>query len=84
MKNITLKIDDDTYRRARSFAAKSGTSVSALVRQFLERQIEDDESHDQRVKDLEALYRAADKRARPRKRSLKPLTRGEIHDERLR
>ncbi len=35
MKNITVSIDDETYRRARIKAAERGTSVSALVKQFL-------------------------------------------------
>jgi plasmid stability protein len=35
MKNITVSVDDDVYRRARVAAAEQDTSVSALVRQFL-------------------------------------------------
>ena len=35
MKNITVSLDDDTYRRARMIAAQRDTSVSALVRRFL-------------------------------------------------
>ena len=35
MKNITVTLDDETYRRARMIAAQRDTSVSALVRQFL-------------------------------------------------
>ena len=35
MKNITVSLDDETYRRARVMAAQRGKSVSALVRQFL-------------------------------------------------
>jgi Family of unknown function (DUF6364) len=35
MKNITVSLDDDTYRRARMIAAQRDTSVSALVKQFL-------------------------------------------------
>ena len=35
MKNITVSLDDDTYRRARVIAAERDTSVSALVKQFL-------------------------------------------------
>ena len=35
MKNITVSVDDETYRRARIKAAEQDTSVSALVRQFL-------------------------------------------------
>lgn len=36
MKNITLSIDDETHRQARIRAAEMGTSVSALVRGFLQ------------------------------------------------
>jgi plasmid stability protein len=36
MKNITLSVDDETYRRARILAAERGTSVSALVREYLQ------------------------------------------------
>ena len=35
MKNITLSIDEGTYRRARIRAAELDTSVSALVRDYL-------------------------------------------------
>jgi hypothetical protein len=35
VKNITVSVDDETYRRSRIKAAEAGTSVSALVRAFL-------------------------------------------------
>jgi predicted CopG family antitoxin len=35
MKNITVSVDDETYRHARMKAAEQDTSVSALVRRFL-------------------------------------------------
>jgi len=35
MKNITVSLDDETYRRARMKAAELDSSVSALVRRFL-------------------------------------------------
>jgi hypothetical protein len=35
MKNITVSVDDDTYRMARIRAAERATSVSALVRSYL-------------------------------------------------
>ena len=35
VKNITVSVDDDTYRRARVKAAEQDTSVSSLVRDFL-------------------------------------------------
>ena len=35
MKNITVSVDDETYRRARITAAEQGRSVSAMVRDYL-------------------------------------------------
>lgn len=35
VKNITVSVDDETYRRSRIKAAEAGTSVSALVKSFL-------------------------------------------------
>jgi len=35
MKNITVSVDDDTYRGARVKAAAMDTSVSALVKRYL-------------------------------------------------
>jgi plasmid stability protein len=37
MKNITLSIDDEAYRNARVWAALHNTSVSAVVRDLLNR-----------------------------------------------
>lgn len=90
MKNVTLKIDDETYRRARVRAASRGTSVSAMVRQFLSSlsaNSDSDEQQHQRIVDkLKEIYREADARATPRDdaKPLVPLSREEIHAERLR
>ncbi len=35
MKNITLSVDEETYRLARIAAAERNTTVSALVRDYL-------------------------------------------------
>jgi hypothetical protein len=35
VKNITVSLDDETYRRARMIAAQRDTSVSALVKRYL-------------------------------------------------
>lgn len=35
MKDITVSIDDETYRRACIRAAEQDTSVSALIKRFL-------------------------------------------------
>jgi plasmid stability protein len=37
VKNITVSVPDEVYRRARIQAAATGTSVSALVRDHLEK-----------------------------------------------
>jgi plasmid stability protein len=36
MKNVTVSLDDETYRRARVKAAQAGRSLSALVREAIE------------------------------------------------
>ncbi len=36
MKNLTLSIDDETYRAARIRAAELGTSLSAMVKDYLQ------------------------------------------------
>lgn len=36
MKNLTLSLDDEVYRQARIAAAERGTSISALVRDYLQ------------------------------------------------
>jgi len=85
MKNITLKIDNEVYRRARIRAAHEGTSVSAMVREFLVNQVGvEDELENRRIAALDEIYRIADARKHPRAEPLKPLTRDEIYAERLR
>lgn len=85
MKNITLKIDDETYRKARIRAAHEGTSVSAMVRDFLIRQAGEEEDREtRRIAALDELYRIAEARSQVRAETLKPLIREEIYAERLR
>ena len=35
MPNITLSVDDETYRAARIYAAQQNATVSGVVRQYL-------------------------------------------------
>lgn len=84
MKNITLKVDDETYRKARIRAAREGTSVSAMVREFLQREEDEEASREaKRIQSLEALYTIANQRANQNKKPVKPLSREEIYAERL-
>ena len=56
MKNITVSLDDETYRRARTIAAQRNTSVSALVKRFLI-DLASEESETERLKPGERAFR---------------------------
>ena len=57
MKNVTVSLDDETWRRARIKAAEMNTSVSALVKQFLN-ELGSGESESERLKREERVLRA--------------------------
>ena len=57
MKNITVSVDDETYRRARMKAAEQDTSVSALVKGFLI-SLAEEESSAERLRREERALRA--------------------------
>ena len=48
VKNITVSLPDEVYRRARIKAAERDTSVSAIVREFLIRLAEDETDFERR------------------------------------
>lgn len=75
MKNITVSIDDELYRRARVRAAELDSSVSAVVRKFLT-EFAGEETDFERRKRLqdETLARIRAFRAGDR------LTRDEVHE----
>lgn len=52
MKNITVSLDDETYRAARIHAAAHDTSVSAMVKEYL-REISDQDNEFIRRKNLQ-------------------------------
>jgi predicted transcriptional regulator len=56
MRNITVSLDDETYRRARMIAAQRDTSVSALVKRFLH-ELGSGESEAERLKRQERTLR---------------------------
>ena len=57
MRNITVSLDDETYIRARVAAAERDSSVSALVKAFLE-QLASQETETERLKRLEREIRS--------------------------
>lgn len=77
MKNITVSVSDDIYRRARIRAAELDTSVSALVRGFLE-QVTEQESEFERRRRLQQEVLASIGQFRAGDR----LSRDEAHERR--
>jgi hypothetical protein len=70
MRNITVSVDDKTYRRARVKAAEQDTSVSALVKRFLnglaaeESDCERLKREERALRDRISAFRAADRLSR--------------------
>ncbi len=77
MSSITVSVPDDIYHRARVRAAERETSVSALVREFLQRLADGGT-------DFEARWRLQDEvlRSIRRFRAGDRLSREEAHDRR--
>jgi plasmid stability protein len=74
MKNITVTVDDETYRLARVRAAEQDTSVSALVKSFLT-DVANGGSRTEKLKRDEVALRASIKSFRAGDR----LNRDEVH-----
>ena len=77
MKNITVSVDDDTYRRARITAAERDTSVSAMVRGYLQ-DVAAGESDTERLKREERALREKVLNFNGKDR----LSRDDVHDRR--
>jgi hypothetical protein len=77
VKNITVSLDDDIYRRARMIAAERDTSVSALVKEFLvalgsgESEVERLKREERALRERITSFRATDR-----------VSRDELHDRR--
>jgi plasmid stability protein len=75
MRNITVSVPEETYRRARIRAAELDTSVSALVRGFLD-EVAGEETDFARRRKLQEEVRATVKRFRAGSR----LRRDQVHE----
>ncbi|MFC7498042.1 ribbon-helix-helix protein, CopG family [Enterovirga sp. GCM10030262] len=78
MKNVTVSLDDATYRAARVKAAQAGRSLSALVREALE-ELGSGETEFERLHREELELREKLKELPPFRASDR-LTREEVHD----
>ena len=79
VKNITVSIPDDVYRTARVRAAERGSSVSALVGEYL-RSLTDDEAEFSRLESQQRQVQGEIERFRAGDR----LGRNELHDRAIR
>jgi plasmid stability protein len=61
MKNITVSVDDETYRKARIRAAELDTSVSAVVRKLLTEFAEGESRFERLKKQEEAILAKIEK-----------------------
>jgi plasmid stability protein len=79
VKNITVTVPDDVYRNARIRAAERGTSVSALVGEYL-RSLSGREAEFSRLEDQQKHLQREIQQFRARDR----LDRDQLHDRAVR
>jgi hypothetical protein len=75
MTNLTLAIDANLLRKARIQALKQGTSVNAVIREFLEQYVGGGAARDRAIDDLLNLSSRANSR-----RGGRTWTRTDLHD----
>jgi len=79
MKNITVSVNNEVYHRVRVRAAERRSSVSALVREFLEHLAEEDSDFARKQRQQNELI-ARIRAERPGFSASDRLTRAEVHD----
>lgn len=84
-KNLTLAIDEDLLDRARVLAAMRRTTVNAMVREFLEREVGGEGDQARRAEAWSRLFRETDEAlAAAGAREPVRFDREELYDEVLR
>jgi hypothetical protein len=80
--NLTLSVDDKLVEKARQVASRQGTSLQALVRQYIETLAGSREGA-ALVQRLEEQWRAADKLLRTSAARNYKFDRGELYEDRV-
>ncbi len=78
MKNLTLSVEERTLEAAREYAARHGTTVNHLVRDFLARTVRPESSGDWAEKLFSEMDRRPGKSGRPRRWSREDIYRERI------
>ena len=84
MKSITITLADDVYHQARQKASAHDTSLSRVVREYLQHWTADDQQRASRLQALSSLFTRADRRDREKRGSAGPFQREATYAERLR
>lgn len=80
MKNITVSVDEDTYHAARIEAAKRQTSVSAMVRHYLQSVVENRDEEDSSIDpELASLFALSDSKHAKKRGSVGSLNRESLY-----
>ena len=79
MKNITLAIDEEVLERARSYAEKQGTTVNALVREYLNSLLDQQARREAALLELRKMMETSEARLGPNYK----WNREEIYEERM-
>ena len=77
MRNITLSVDEDSYRNVRIAAAHRGTSVSGLVRDFF-RSLQPGETEPDRK--IEELFQVMDQEGTHGRAATRERVRSKLYD----
>lgn len=77
MGNLTITIDEDSLKKARMRALQEGTSVNAILREFLEAYAGSQRERQNAVNDILELSRASKSR-----RGGRSWSRDELHERR--
>jgi hypothetical protein len=83
MKNLTLTLPDDLYRKARSKAAAADTSLSRVVQDYVRRWVRDEPAHAELAARLDALFADSDARDQNKRGSAGPFGREDLYAGRL-
>jgi len=83
VKNLTLTLPDDLYRKARSKAAAADISLSRVVQDYVRRWVRDEPAREELTARLDALFADSDSRDRNKRGSAGPFGRDDLYARRL-
>ncbi len=80
MKNVTVSLDEESYRRGRIRAAEEGTTLSAMVREYLNEFGHAETEEERTRRELQAMFDEIDRKGLGVNAGER-LTRDELYDQ---